>query len=137
MREQDIADQFLALATALEQSQSDREFEEPGDPSDPNGGGSGSGGNQPQPLVPPIAQLKLLRGLQESVYRSTRLLDESGAALDEAARSMRLDELGASQKQLTDLAQKLIQMMGESGGGGQPTPEPGIRPGGEPEGGRP
>lgn len=138
MREQDIADQFLALATALEQSQSDREFEQPGD-SNSAGGGGGSGGNQPQPLVPPIAQLKLLRSMQESVYRSTRLLDEAGAVLDAAARSTRLDELGASQKQLTNLAQRLIDML-EQQGGGQPMPRPDIRPGGpggDPEGERP
>lgn len=117
MREQDIAERFLALATALQDSQSDQEFEEPGDAN--SGGGGGGGGGPPPPLVPPMAQLKLLRALQESVYRSTRLLDESGAALDEAARSARLDDLGASQKQLTDLAQQLIEMMQQQQEGGR------------------
>lgn len=126
MREQDIADRFLALATALQDSQSDQEFDQPGDQNDDGGSGSGGGG-QPPPLVPPIAQLKLLRGLQESVYRSTRLLDESGAALDEASRSTRLDELGAAQKELTDLGQKLIEMMQQ--GGGAPPNGPDIQPG--------
>ncbi len=127
MREQDIADRFLALALALQDSPSDKEFEEP---SDSGGGGSGGGG-QPPPLIPPVAQLKLLRGLQESVYRSTRLLDESGATLDEAARSMRLDDLGASQRQLTDLGQRLIEMMQQQqqqGGASGPNPDPDGRP---------
>jgi len=110
----------------LQDSQSDQEFEQPGDQNDDGGSGSGGGG-QPPPLVPPIAQLKLLRGLQESVYRSTRLLDESGAALDEASRSTRLDELGAAQKELTDLGQKLIEMMQQ--GGGAPPNGPDIQPG--------
>lgn len=126
MREQDIADRLLALATALQDSESNREFEEPGDSQ--QGGGGGGGGQQQ--LVPPIAQLKLLRGLQESVYRSTRLLDESGASLDEAARSTRLDELGAAQQELTDLAQRLIEMMQQ--GSGMPDSGAPERPG-EPE----
>ncbi len=127
MREQDIADRFLALATALQDSQSDQEFEQPSDEGDNGGNGGNGGSGQPPPLVPPIAQLKLLRGLQESVYRSTRLLDESGTTLDEASRSMRLDELGAAQKELTDLAQKLIEMMQQ--GGGTPPSGPDVQPG--------
>lgn len=129
MREQDIADRFLALALALQDSPSDREFEEPGGESG-QGGGQGGGG-QPPALVPPIAQLKLLRSLQDAVYRSTRLLDERGADLDAADRSGRIEELGRAQRELTDLGRRLIEEMSQRAGGeGRPTPPP-------PEEGRP
>jgi len=123
MREQDIADRFLALALALQDSPSNQEFEQPGDQSEQGGGGQGGG--QPPPLVPPIAQLKLLRSLQDAVYRATRLLDETGASLDEGDRSMRLEELGTAQRELSELGQRLIEAMSEQAGGGtQPAPRP-------------
>lgn len=148
MRQQDIADRFLALALALADSPSEREFE---DPSDPNsgGGGGGQGGGEPQPLVPPIAQLKLLRALQDAVYRSTRSLDETGSRIDEADRSMRIDELGRLQRELTDLAERLIQEMQRRGSGppgaggpgaspdGRPVPPPDTRPDARSGGNRP
>src|SRR5690606_32473598 len=80
MRQQDLADRLLALAEALRQDPNASEFqqEQPG-----GGSGGGSGGGGQQPLIPPIAQLKLLRGVQESIYRSTRALDESPVLDDE------------------------------------------------------
>lgn len=131
MRQQDIADRFLALALALADSPSDREFEDPSD-ANSGGGGGGQGGGQPQPLVPPIAQLKLLRALQDAVYRSTRSLDETGSGLDDADRSMRIDELGRSQRELTDLAERLIQEMQQRGSGPPGAGGPGISPDGRP-----
>lgn len=128
MREQDIADRFLALALALQDSPSNREFEEPGDES--GGGGGQGGGGQPPALVPPIAQLKLLRSLQDAVYRSTRLLDERGGDLGAADRSGRIDELGRAQRELTDLGRRLIEEMSQRAGGE-------ARPGPPPEGERP
>jgi hypothetical protein len=122
MRAGDVADRFAALAMALEESQSQDEFAQPGGGSAGGGSGSGAGGG-PQPLVPPAAQLKLLRSLQDSVYRSTRSLNDSGAVLDTSSRNMRLGEIGDSQSQIADLAEKLIsELLRNNAGGGVPQP---------------
>jgi hypothetical protein len=40
-----------------------------------SGGGGGGGGGDKQPLVPPIAELKMLKMLQTNLYQRTRLID--------------------------------------------------------------
>ncbi len=80
------------------------------------GGGGGGGGGSPseEPLIPPIAELRLLRQIQIDVARRTRLVDDSGgnAAL--------VERLGKEQQQLGELGTDLIRRMQEQGQGPPP-----------------
>lgn len=85
---------------------------------------------QQQPLIPPVAQLKLLQGLQEQVYDLTKNLDGRGD-LDDAQRRTRLRDLGQQQRDLGDLAQQMLESLQQNQ---QPGPTPPDAP---PEGGEP
>ncbi len=118
-----VAMMLDAMAVALEEDQSDSEFNEGGG----SGGGGGGSGGQAPPLVPPLAELKLVRGLQVAIYEQTKALDKQAGQADQAnnedASSSRqaLLELGARQRELAGLGQQLIEKMqetmGPSGGG--------------------
>ena len=92
---------LLAMAAAL--------ADDPQDPSDfahqdDGGGGGGGAGGQPQeqPLVPPLAELKLLRQMQLDVMERTRAAEAGdGPAPDLAA-------LGEQQRRLAELGRELI-----------------------------
>jgi len=88
-------------------------------------GGGEAGGGEPEPLLPPIKELMLLRAMQAEVAVWTRLLDESG----QATRAD-IAELGALQREIADEARSLIERMEQqnNGGGQSPDvlPEPGT-----------
>lgn len=71
------------------------------------GGGGGGGSGKPQPLIPPIAELRLLRQIQIDLARRTRALDESGGAGDRAKA------LGEEQSELGELGEDLVRRMKE------------------------
>ncbi|MFG0329387.1 MAG: hypothetical protein ACF8PN_05745 [Phycisphaerales bacterium] len=125
--QRDVEAQLVALVEALRDSMNDSEFQQEGE-AQSGGGGGGQGAGQPQPLIPPVAQLKLLRGIQSAVYDSTRQLDEIGGALDPESREARFEELARDQAELVEMADALIQEMQQSGGN---TPPPSLV---EPEG---
>ncbi|MEL7482746.1 MAG: hypothetical protein AAFN41_00190 [Planctomycetota bacterium] len=88
------------------------------------GGGGGGGGQQggEQPLVPPIAELQMLRTLQQDVYDRTRAVNEAGLG-DEAA-----DRISAEQRAIASQAQSLLEAMQQQGPGGPAMPEPPAEP---------
>ena len=98
-----VTDTLLRLVEALEETLAE--------PEEFAGGqqGGGSGGGQP-PLIPPVAELKLLRGLQEQVYDQTRDLD-SRADLESDQRGERLRELGQQQGDLRSLGQQMLDRL--------------------------
>ncbi|MHC4447317.1 MAG: coiled-coil domain-containing protein [Planctomycetota bacterium] len=100
-----VADSLLRLVEALEETLAQPEEFAGGQ----QGGGGPSGGNRPS-LIPPVAELKLLRGLQEQVYDQTRDLD-SRADLDSDQRSERLRELGQQQGDLRQLGQQMLDRL--------------------------
>ncbi len=118
-RNQDAAVRVLkSLVEALsDKSLNDDEFREEQGGQDENGGGGGQGGGQ-QPLIPPIAELKLLRGMQQEAAEVTR-------ALDDAKDSDDLPRLGNYQKSLAERGKELIELLeqrqGGGGGGGDAT----------------
>lgn len=71
------------------------------------GGGAGAGSGQPPELIPPLAELRLLRQIQIDVARRTRAAQEGDAAQG------RIERLGAEQRELGELGQDLIQRMQE------------------------
>mgnify|MGYP005847248315 CR=1 FL=1 len=97
-----------AMADALKQAQQDEdEFRE-----NQQGGGGGGGGGQPPPLVPPVAELKLIRGTQEAIYRQTRAADAQRQADPQASGlDQRLMDLSAQQRELGDLGRRLMEQV--------------------------
>ena len=70
------------------------------------GGGEGGGGGGEQPVIPPIAQLQLLRTLQQLTATQTRALGE-----DPDADPARVQQIGDLQRDLAQRGQQLIEQM--------------------------
>ncbi len=106
--------QGLVEALAENQSQQDEsEFNQ-----QQQGGGQG-GPQPPEGLIPPIAELKLLKQLQVSIAERTRRVADDPADQADRARA-----LGEEQRDLADLGEELMERMSEQqpqglpGGGG-------------------
>ncbi len=114
-RQELIADSLGRLIEALEET-----LAEPEEFAGQQQGGSGPrGGGQPRPLIPPVAELKLIRGLQEQVYNQTRSLD-GGQDLEAAQWEERLRDLGHQQSDLHRLAEEMLQRFQPPAPGGNP-----------------
>ncbi|MEQ8769268.1 MAG: hypothetical protein RIB60_02040 [Phycisphaerales bacterium] len=89
------------------------------------GGQGGQGGQQgePQPLVPPIAELMVLRAMQEQARSLTRSLDES-------ATPPTTDDLADAASLQTDIAQHAAELIEQMRQPEAPMPEitPGVGP---------
>lgn len=102
-----IADSIGRLIDALQDLISPpEEFAQEGEA----GGGAGSGASSQQPLIPPVTELRLLRGLQEQVYNQTRDLDGRGD-LDAAQRRQRLRDIGGQQRDLQQLGEQMMETL--------------------------
>ncbi len=82
------------------------------------GGGSGEQQQGQQPLIPPIAELKLLRQIQAGIAQRTRAVAEG----DEPREPADIEDLGAQQRELGRIGAELINRMRQQGQGGPPTP---------------
>lgn len=119
VRQQTIARVLHALVEALKQDQQDKDAFREGDEGGGGGGGGGAGGNQP--LIPPIAELKLLRMMQEEAFDRTRLADSENR---EAA------EVASLQRELNRKGEELLEKLSpphpeeEQAPPEEPAPEP-------------
>lgn len=82
------------------------------------GGGEGGSGGGPQGAVPPVAEIKILKGLQESLARQTRRFSEQADAMDAVTRAQRLAELAAKQQRIVELGSKIAEKIGAGPGSG-------------------
>lgn len=98
-----VATLLRAMAAALEDPEKTQDFAQADAPS--GGGGGGGGAGQDPPLVPPLSELLLLRSMQQAVYDETRHMHDAPAA-DAGPRAA---ELGAQQREIADLAHRLMQ----------------------------
>lgn len=73
------------------------------------GGGNGGGQGGQQPLVPPIAELRLLKMMQQEALERTR-------AATNPASGERLDDVARLQQDLAERGRKLIEQMSSQGG---------------------
>jgi hypothetical protein len=74
-----------------------------------SGDGGGQGGSGDEPVIPPIAQLLLLKTLQELTATQTRALNES-----DIQDPQRIDQIGRLQRDLAEKGQQLIEEMNQS-----------------------
>lgn len=113
-----LAAMFTSLAQALKDSEKNDPFEEK---QESDGGGDGGGGGGKPPLVPPVAELKLLRELQTVIHDQTRTLSQTRSTPKTEARINReLRELATQQNELSDLGVRLIEKMQKRAPGARP-----------------
>ncbi|MFG0306967.1 MAG: hypothetical protein ACF8Q5_12225 [Phycisphaerales bacterium JB040] len=102
LTQQSIADLLEQLAASLEDLPPPEEgFER--DSASNQGGGGGSGGEDP-PAIPPIAELVVLRTLQDQAARATELADTTGEPAD-------LDDAVSIQRAVAEQARALLESM--------------------------
>ncbi len=104
-----IASTLKRMADALAQDQSSKQF---AGARGGGGGGGGSGGGD-APLMPPLAELKLLRGVQEMVYQDTRHLDGQAGDTEPDHMIRTLIELSEQQRELAGLSERLMEQVRE------------------------
>lgn len=108
-RQDRIAQLLARIITALEDA-----FAPPEQFDDGNGQQEGQQGGQgaqgQQQVIPDIAELRLMRMIQEQLLEQTRTLDERGD-LDAAARQREARELGEEQHALMELGQTLLDQL--------------------------
>lgn len=101
-----IESSIQSLIDALKPPDPDKEFAE--QPDGGGGGGGGSGG--PQPLIPDMAEVQLLRTRQVQVHDMTRLVDQ-GAEVPADQRAPMIDNLSQQQSDLARTGTQLIQSL--------------------------
>lgn len=112
-RQKAITLMLRQMAQALAKEKDDQEFA-----SHHGGGQGGGGGSKSGGVVPPLAELKLLRGVQKHVYDRTRQMED----LDDADDGQELEQLSGQQRQLAQLGQKLLAKLQQATQGSRPSP---------------
>ena len=103
-----IVQLLQAMAGALDEKAQGGTFLE----GDLNGGGGGGGGGGGQEgAVPPLAEVRLLKGIQLQINKTTRTLGELPAELMGANMKKRLTELAGQQREITELGQQLFNQL--------------------------
>jgi len=97
-----IVSALQSMAEALAQDEQEDDF------ASGESGGDGGGQQGETPLIPPVAELKLLRGMQAQVYERTRQVGGDGGR---AVEAFMLDELARDQRELPQLAEQLIEKL--------------------------
>ena len=103
LRRQDIVALILwRMAEALEKQSDNSDFA-----GQQGGGGGGSG--EP-PLVPPLAELKLLRGIQEAIYDATRQVQQNQTKPNHGVADI-LHELSDQQRDVARLGKQMLDKL--------------------------
>lgn len=111
-RDQDAAVEVLrTLVEALAESAS--RGDEFRDADEGGGGGEGGGAGQTPPLIPDLAELRVLKGLQQQAAGATRALDEAADAVTPGE----IEALGRLQEQLAERGRALIEKLQRQGRG--------------------
>ena len=118
--QQGAAVQIAAIIESLTDPKNDSKFSE----GDQGGGGAGAGKGKKQPLIVPVAQIRLLRAMQIEVATATT--DAENAAGDPATKAKIAKDLAQQQREIADVAKALMSKL--SGGGGEAPEIPGFKP---------
>ena len=116
-----VEETLVAMAESLEGEDADEEAFAGEEESSSGGGGGEGGGSGGDGVFPPIAELRLLRSLQDQAYRRTRALDEAPPRAD-AERQGELAEIVELQLEIRRLGESLLERL-ESAGGASMTPD--------------
>ncbi|MAH66706.1 MAG: hypothetical protein CMJ27_10025 [Phycisphaerae bacterium] len=111
-----VVEALGGLAAALDQeSPDDDPFADAQNGGGGGGDGDGQGGQQadspPDPLIPPIAELKMLRATQQQILDATRRLDATRGPKSSAGTESRIADLARMQADLHAVATALLQQL--------------------------
>jgi hypothetical protein len=124
-RDQQMAEALLkSLVQAMSSTPREQAFREGADEGgggDSGGGGDGAGQAEKPPLIPDLAELQGLRGLQEIAALRTRL----AGTLDEPITPDEIADIQRLQRDIADRAKSLLEKLkNANGGGGDAPPTP-------------
>lgn len=105
-QEQMIAGSIQSLIDALAPDQPDERFASP----QGSGGGAGQQGGGPQPLIPPAAEVKLLKARQIQVHQVTRMVADNPASEADTQAKL-IEHLSQQQDDLARTGTQLIQSL--------------------------
>ncbi|MCL2645509.1 MAG: hypothetical protein FWD61_00720 [Phycisphaerales bacterium] len=109
--QQTAIDRIQDIIDALKEEKNKSEFEQDSN----GGGGSGNGGQQKRPLLPPIAQMKLIKAMQKIVITQTVNVDKALQTATSESEKTRLKEeaakIGKTQGDLKAVVKKTIEQM--------------------------
>ncbi len=94
-----------SIVEALDEDQDEQDFRQ--DEGGEAGGGGGGGGGE-EPLVPPLAEVKLLRSLQQETFDITRDLSERPDA-----EPQEIESVGQLQRDLAEAGEELIDRLSQ------------------------
>lgn len=108
-RESKLVNMLQILADALKRDQDQDEFNRPQNPG--GGGGQQPPGQGKPPLVPPVAELKALRGVQVLIYDMTKELEKEILRTGSEAHIQEILQLGREQQELHEDGQTLVDQL--------------------------
>ncbi len=106
--QEQIASTLRAMADALKADAPPEPF---ASSKEPSGGDGGGGGPAPKP-VPPLAELKLLRQQQESIYVATRAIAD--APPQTPGKDQALARLASKQQRLAEMGRNMIEQLNKA-----------------------
>lgn len=113
--QEDILKQLSDLIDALRKERNRKQQQQQ------QGGGGGGGGG---PLVPPLAELKMLQIMQKDVNRRTQRIDQAVAQSEEkdltATQKDELRRMAQKEGKIAGLTKELANSLEQQGGGGPP-----------------
>lgn len=107
-----VVQMLRAMGDALDDTAEQDKFEKDEQEQEQEEGEQGPPGEAEEPpLVPDLAQIKLLREVMIVLRNQTESLAEAGDALDKADRQERLNDLAEQQRELKGLGEQLIEKL--------------------------
>ena len=124
--EDEAVDALSAIVSALDDSSAPKDDDAFGEQESPQGEGGGGGGGPQGGAVPPVAEIKILRSLQDSLAKRTRQLAERMESLDGVSRAQQVAELAAKQQRIVELGTRIAEKL--SAGSGPDVSQPSGTP---------
>jgi hypothetical protein len=120
----DAIDGLAAIVAALDEENQKQDDDPFGDQQEGQQGQDGQQGGEGESggTVPPAAEIKILRAMQESLAKRTRALAERADGLEAVARAQAIAELAARQQRILELAGKIADKIGPAGKGPETQP---------------
>lgn len=107
-----VVQMLRAMGDALDDTAEEDKFEKDEEEQEqPDGDQGPPGEGEEPPLVPDLAQIKLLREVMIVLRNQTESLAEAGDALPKADRQQRLNDLADQQRELKGLGEQLIEKL--------------------------
>jgi len=108
-------DSAITRLTSIIEALKEEEREKDKFLSEPQKGGGGGGGGGKKPLIPPLAELKLLKRLQlienQETMDMNKALDAAANDSEKSDVKRQVERLGAEQNKVSDLAQKVYDKL--------------------------